>query len=296
MNDDSLKQFFGTIGDIPVEIFLKKHDNTIEGYMNYIYCCQFPDFLSPKGNEDVYKTPKQLDGNINTSGEFQLNGFGIFKGIYSKGIITGTWMDFHKDSLRYTFRLVLKDILYNDWLTYRDQKQGIEFEYPPNAVITKSMDINLKKDFIDIKIPPDSNTNLEEREIKIYTSEADSCPFNTALNNGSNEFDTIYSKQLGNNFFLIKIQTEGAMSHYYETSFYSTYTADHKRCTVIENLNKIVSLGPFDVPYREGYFNNDYKKGFYENNNYYEFNGPKPYNEKACIDMEEHFIGSIKVF
>ena len=46
-NDDSLKQFFGTIGDIPVEIFLKKHDNNIEGYLNYIYYYQFPDFLSP---------------------------------------------------------------------------------------------------------------------------------------------------------------------------------------------------------------------------------------------------------
>ena len=296
MNDDSLKQFFGTIGDIPVEIFLKKHDNNIEGYLDYIYYYEFPDFLSQKRDEEVYKMPKQLYGNISHTGELRLNGFGNFKGTYTDGIITGTWTDFHKGTLRYPFRLVLKDILYNDWLTYRDQKHGIGFEYPPNAVITNSMDTNLKEAFLDIKIPTDSNTNLEERELKIYSVEADSCPFNTDLNNGSNEYDTIYSKQLGNNFFLIKIQTEGAMSHSYETRFYSAYNAERKRCTLIENFNKIVSLGPFDVPYREGYFNNDYKKGYYENNKYYEFNGPKPYNEKACQDLEEHLIGSIKIF
>ncbi len=308
--EDTLQQFFGTIGDIPVEIYLKKIGKNIEGYLSYIYYYEFPEYYQDKGNEKIFEPPKQLSGYINEEKKVQLTGFGIFNGNWEPNKIEGTWTDLHKDSLRYLFRLFLRDNLYDDWLTYTDYKLGIELKHPPNSIIkidsgetcctdepheeifNENKKIN--KYYIEIKIPFDSITALEGRALFISTWEEDSCCSGARVYNGNSELDTVYSKQLGSNLYYIQVHSEGAMSHYYEVRSYSTCRSGKRRCFAFNYSNVIVSLGPYEVPYREGYFNYDYKKGFYENNKYYEFRGPKPFNKPAEMDMIENIVGSLK--
>lgn len=311
--DDTLKQLFGKIGDIPVEIFLKKQGDKINGSLTYLYYYEFPDFDINRENDTVYKLPKNLEGSIKENGEIEFHGYGKFKGKCSEHKIEGIWTDFHKDSLTYPFQLFDKNHLYDDWFTYHDADLGIEFKYPPNATVRRydTTECNLEFNYyateyfknnktksacIEILYPVDTSTNLEKRKINISSWIDDSCCAKTKVTGNTNLPDTVYSKKLGNNTYFIQKFTEGAMSHVYETNVFTTCRSKDNRCFLFEYFLETVSLGSTEVPYRDGFYNRDYQKGYYWKNEFIEYNGPKPYNEKLEDDMMEYMVGWFNKF
>lgn len=310
-HDDTLKQFFGTIGDIPVEIFLKKNDTLFEGYLDYL--SNFWEF----GYDNMPFI--KLNGSYSKDGIIKLYGYGIFEGKCDQDKITGTWIDLRKDSLKYPFILRLTDYLYYDWLTYTNKDLGIQFKYPKTSTIKiikgskycpegrnylgdcNALEIfqenkTIQKIFIDIRIPVDTTASLLERILFISSWKEDSCCRSVRVSkfDGWNRLDTFYSKKFGSNLYFVQTISEGAMSKSYYTCSYSTCNANDKRCFAFNYSTCIGSLGPYDVPYHDGYYNYDYDKGSNNKmNGNYDFWSPKPYNEKAEENMIEHIVSSL---
>ena len=289
LKDDTLKRFWGKIGDIPIGVFLKKKDDKIEGYLDYGWI--YVDHGEYKSNAKKYN----LNGAIGENGTIKISGYGIFNGHCNSDKIEGIWTDLWKDSLQYKFSLWVTDNLYDGWLTYSDKKLGIEFKYPSNATAKKATDKdrdifrpneNIKKDFIEIVIPLDANTNLQRRDFFISTWKDDSCCSSAIEEPG--EFVNADKRKLGPNTYYIREWGDAAMSHYGITVSYSTCRTSDKRCFAFYYGTYWVSFGPFDVPYREGFYDKSYTKA------YDEYFFPKPLNEKADQEMIEHIVASLK--